>query len=179
MFVIIISNLGYSQDTSSVKGRFGVVVNTSIDGVIGEWSFAPTGLFYYNKHQIELGLCIYPFNFSTPRMIGGALSYKYFPNGISNRFNMFLSADFNLTNEFSPKHIYYNNYERTYNYFSILGGYGFEVKFLKNAFIGTSFNFGINFNSLITDDPSIDYDRKLFEEYELDGAFRFNIGYRF
>lgn len=164
---------------ADVTRKFGVAINSSLSGVIGEISVAPTGLIYLNKSQLEVGFCLYPFNFSHPRMLGGSLDYKYFPNGIGNRFNLYFNANLNFTNEFIDHNYIINNYQSTYNYLSLTAGYGFQLKILKNAFIGTNLNFGMNTNSRHSTDPQGQYERPLFESFEMDGAIRIDIGYRF
>jgi hypothetical protein len=179
--LICLASLSFAQNSAMKKAplQFGIAVNSCLSGVIGEVSIAPTGLMYINNHQLEIGLCLYPYNFRYPRMLGASLDYKYFPNGIDNRFNLYFVTHLNFTNEYIDHNYIINNYQTTYNYLALTVGYGFQVKLFDKAYIGTSLSFGVNTNSNINTDPQSQYERPMFESFEMDGTVQLNIGYRF
>lgn len=179
--------VGQSTDTPTKEKYFGFSLNSSIIGTINSTSITPSGLFYFNKHQIELGFAIHPFKPSdyipnTPRAYGTELNYKFFPQGLNNRLNLYLGMNLTYTN--SPS--YHDNrnyppYEIEYvkvNYLSLTGGSGVQLKFLKNAYIGTSLNLGVYTSGNVTNDHR-QHSYSLFDDFEIDGAIRFDIGYRF
>ena len=176
------------EEGEKSKGRFGVAINSSIHGVHGEFSVAPTASYYRNKSQFEAGVCLYPFNFKSPRMLGGHLDYKFFPNGIDKRFSLYFNVNLNYTNQFYDQYYFSNNNQLTFNYLSLNGGYGFQVKIFENAYIGTNLNFGVSTNSISGTQNPVNqqvivsyypYEQSMFERFEIDGAFRINVGYRF
>lgn len=159
--------------------RFGVALNSGFTATIGELSTAPTGILYVNRHQLELGFDVYPFSFNSPRVFGLALNHKFYPNGIGQRFSLYFTTNLTYTNSFIDHHYIVNNYQTTYNYMSLLGGYGFDLKVLKKAYIGTSLNVGIITNNRKSTNTGASYNYKMFDRFQLDGAIRLNIGYRF
>ena len=169
------------ENANPTEKHFGVAINSSILGEVGSVSFAPTATYYQNKHQFELGFAIHPFDMQFSRRLGADFSYKYFPNGIDNRFNLYFTTNLTLTNEYREYTNYYSGrYESNMNFVSLTGGYGFQVKLFGGAYIGTSLNLGVRTCSTkVTTGSNYNYSSPMFDEYYLDGALRLNIGYRF
>lgn len=71
-------------------------------------------------------------------------------------------------------------YPTTYNYLFLNGGYGFEIKTLKGAYVGTNISTGIFTYSKQSDIPYEAFaSQKLFNTFSFNLAFQFNAGYRF
>ncbi|MFK7784211.1 MAG: hypothetical protein AB8B56_03795 [Crocinitomicaceae bacterium] len=188
LFICLFSifNLFAQEESKTVDKHFGAAINSSLMGDLWSFTIAPTGFFYINKHQIELGFAFHPFYHSGDRNLGGELNYKYFPNGIDKIFNMYFVTNFTYTNQYWEKKIPNQStgipysYERNTDFLTLTGGYGFQVKFLKNAYVGTNFTLGVTtFSRRVDSSTSTSYRIPMFGEYYLDGALRFNVGYRF
>lgn len=201
LFLIFHASAQEDESTSSNR-HFGVAINTSLlGGEIGSISSAITGLYYQNKHQFELGLALHPRESGHRRNVGGEFNYKYFPNGIKNRFNMYFSGNLTYTNQkreynytdylfsydFVSGHYTYSDpfpvhYERRMNFLTLTAGYGFQVKIFKGLYTGTALNVGFttcNYRVIgIENHPSYS-SNDMFGEYYLSGAVRLNVGYRF
>lgn len=175
----------FAQEESTLSNKhFGVAVNSSIIAEMGAVTIAPTAFFYVNKHQIDLGFAIHPFYVSrTARRLGAELNYRYFPNGIDKRFNLYFLANLTYTNEYydftSPTHFF--GYEQKTNFLTFTGGSGFQLSLFKKAYIGTSLNLGVTTCSSksISSGTGTSYGTPMLGEYYFDAAVRLNVGYRF
>lgn len=154
------------------KGHFGGAVNTSITDV--SISFAPTVTYLKRKHQLELGLGLHPFTSNNVRTLSGEFNYKYFPNGVENRFNMYFTSNFTHINRLVNQGL-----DTRDNYLILTGGYGFQLRFFKTAYIGTNVNIGWLTRGRSSEDLQYTQTQNLFENYYWSAAIRFNIGYRF
>ena len=185
LFICLFSifNVSAQEKSETSNKHFGVALNSSILAEIGAVSIAPTGFYYVNKHQVELGFSVHPFySSSNARRLGAELNYKYFPNGIDNRFNLYFSTNLTYTNDYYMHENTSANYryERRTNYLTLTGGYGFQVSLFKRAYIGTSLNLGVTTCSYeVSGTNSPTYSNSMLGEYYLDAAVRLNIGYRF
>lgn len=174
------SSMSFSQVGSNIKDvHLGAAINSSLSGIVGTISVAPTFTFYSNGNEVGLGFAIHPFHISSPRIIGIELSYRYYPNGISERFSMFFEVNATYTNSFRDHYYLINNYQTNYNFINFLGGYGFDIKVFKNGYIGTSLNIGLNTSGRKSTDSGAQYNYNMFDQFDLDGAVRIRIGYRF
>jgi hypothetical protein len=186
-FLICFSFSLQSQTETNKKERyFGVAINSGASTAPFALSTNPTGVFYINRHQIELGYGLYPFNNEEQRIWGTHLNYKYYPNGIDQRFSLYFITSLTYTQKVENKKFYNDigpnpyimHYQNKFEYLSLTGGYGFDLKIFKNGYIGTCLNIG-----LITRSATFELltwpEEKMFEEYGPNVALRLNIGYRF
>lgn len=180
MLIFCISSIAFGQvDPKPKEIHFGATINSSLLADVGSFSVAPTATYYSNGSEFGLGFAIHPFKIEHPRIIGVELSYRYYPNGISNRFNLFFEVNSTYTNYFRD-HLYINNnYQTTYQFLDLLGGYGFELKVFDGLYLGTSLNIGGATRSRKDTGSGAIYNYGLFEQFDLDGAIRLRIGYRF
>lgn len=163
----------FSQANNS-KGRFGVAVNSSYLGEIESIGIAPTATFIKEKQQIELGFGFHPFTRSYHRMLSTELNYKYFPNGIENNFNLYFIGVFSFINY----RISYT-FDAIHNSLILAGGFGFEYKLLKHAYIGANVNLGYRTESRSAEISNDSFTIDFFDGSYLSGAARVHIGYRF
>jgi hypothetical protein len=169
--MIAVTSLAQDLDKPN---RFGAAVNSSIWDGYRSISIAPTVTYLKGKHQFELGFGLHPFTSDNVRMLSTEFNYKYFPNGIENRFNIYFLTNFTHSNKLIRQSL-----DTRDNYLILTGGYGFQVKVLKNAYFGTNVNIGGLTKSRSSEDPNYNNNQKLFDRYYLSGAIRLNIGYRF
>lgn len=185
LFICLFSlfNVSAQEKSETSNKHFGVALNSSIMAEIGGVTIAPTGFYYVNKHQVELGFAVHPFyTSSSARRLGAELNYKYFPNGIDNRFNLYFSTNLTYTNEYYEQTYSSNNYryERKTNFLTLTGGYGFQLSLFKKAYVGTSLNLGVTTCSYeVSGSSSPTYSNPMLGEFYLDAALRLNVGYRF
>lgn len=182
LFLILscFAQVSYGQLIATPKiSRFGIAVNNSISLNPGNLSIAPTGTFYKNSHQIELGIALFPIYRKTlPLYIGAEINYKYFVHGIDKRFNHFFVANTTYTSVID-KHTGTSSYKYVYNYLRLTAGYGFEIKFLKSAFIGMNLNAGVYSRSLTATGETTAVHQKMFDRFLPNASLNLNIGYRF
>ena len=180
-FISVLVNFCFTQEKSN-ETHFGFAINSSLTRELESPSVTPTIVYYRKNNQLELGLTTYPFysnHLKYYRRFGCDFSYKYFPNGIQNVFNLYLVTNINYTITYSDYTYIINPYISREYYLNLMGGFGFDVKVFKKGYIGTNVNIGAaTFGKKSTNTGSI-YDYKLFEQFYLDGAIRLNIGYRF
>lgn len=192
-FLCLLSLNGFSQSKDSDKNYyFGAALNSSISGSTGgSVILAPTGTFYANRHQIEFGVNIYPFVYGKgyDNLIGGEINYKYFPNGIKNRFNLYFvaSSTYHHDSRSGIRYDYSNypnqpstySYESSNNNINLLGGYGFQLKILQTGYVGTCIQLGAMTSSYhYNNSKGYTSNYNFFRSFDLDGAIKLNVGYR-
>lgn len=161
--------------TSETTGKFGFVMNSSLNGEVYPIRLVPSVTYYKGNNQFELGPGLHPFFQKGQTILSCELNYKYFPNGTVNKFNMYLVTRFSYVN--NAKDTYFPT---TYNYFFLNAGYGFEINPFKGAYIGTNISIGAFTYSKNSGNPYLNFAKKaLFDELGFNLAFQFNVGYRF
>jgi hypothetical protein len=180
IFLLFLSFYSFSQKEEK-KNRFGCAINSGILSSISRIGIAPTATYLIGKNQLEFGIVIYPFSNNNYQMFSCDFNYKYFPNGIANRFNLFFETNFNFfhTTEFRHFHPNYDFYDIKKNQLNLNGGYGFQYNVFKKTYIGTNINIGIGTENRIEDRPDFLPTKQLFNNYYLNVGFGINIGYRF
>jgi hypothetical protein len=186
-FLICFSfSLQSQTETNKKEWHFGVAINSGFALSAGALNTNPTGTFYINRHQVELGFGFYPLNTKKSndlRLMGGQLNYKFYPNGIHKRFSLYFMNGLTYTYKVGvDKHLHIDDLNQyvitTQNkdkYLSLISGFGFDVKIFKNGYMGSCLNFG-----LTTSNSSLELlSTKHFQTIGLNGALRLNIGYRF
>ncbi len=185
VFLFAISSVFGQTISDSSENHFGVAINSSALFGLSSVSFAPTGFYYKNKHQFELGLGIHPLDDSFERKLGVEFNYKYFVNGIENRFNFYFIGRAGVVNSLRTSTVVYplvsGDYIRKENHLSATVGYGFQLKLFKGAYLGTDINIGgatRNVDSKNTATGS-NYFSPMFKSFYLERVIQLSIGYRF
>ncbi len=177
ILVIIIGLIcfcGHAQ-TDNATSRIGFALNSSVNGEVYPIRLVPSLTFLKGKSQFELGFGIHPFIRSDQNIYSGELNYKYFPNGVDQKFSMYLIS--RLSYIHNPRKTFYPT---TYNYLFLNGGYGFQISPFKNAYMGTNISAGLFTYDKKSETPYTSFAEKdLFDNFNLNFAFQFNIGYRF
>jgi len=179
LFIILISLIPYqgsAQKIDTTSNSWGFVLNSSFNTEINAIGFAPSASYFGGKSQFEMGVGYYPFRLKNQRIISGEFNYKYFPNGRTNKYNLFLILSCSYVNQL--KKLYY---PATYQYLFLSGGYGMQISLFKGAYLGTSVNFETFTHSKRTENPYNDYigTQNLFDTFGMNLDFRVNIGYQF
>ena len=170
----LIPFINFSQSKDATNG-FGFVVNSSFNAELYPVRIVPSVIYFKRNNQFELGVGFNPLSRQTQKLLSSEFNYKYFPNGIGKKLNMFFIARLSYVR--STRN---NFYPTTYNYLFINGGYGFEIKPSKNMFIGTNVTLGgYTFNKRSETPYTAFESQNLFKEVGLNVAFQFNIGYWF
>ncbi len=173
-YIILIPLLSHGQ-AKRPGGSFGFAINSGINGEIYPIRLIPSITYLSGKSQWELGAGLHPYIHKDQRIISLELNYKYFPNGTGNKFNMYLITHFSYVNNKLETY-----YPTTFNYLFLNGGYGFQINVLNGAYLGTNVNVGIFTHQKNSGNPYPEFaSNKLFDEFGMNLAFQFNIGYRF
>jgi hypothetical protein len=125
------------------------------------------------KHWLNIALATDPFDSYSKYYQNGALNlnYNFFPNGYSNRFDLFFDFNYILDiNRYSFKHYIDENLNKTYFIISnnLNLGFGFNTNFTQHFFIKSGFGIGANFTS-----------NGNYSYVDLSGNIRLILGYRF
>ncbi|MCB0734502.1 MAG: hypothetical protein H6608_12500 [Flavobacteriales bacterium] len=161
--------------THPSRGKFGFVLNSSLNGEVYPIRLVPSVSYYTGKNQFELGLGLHPILTKKDRILSCEMNYKFFPNGTANKFNMFLITRFSYVNLARDSY-----YPATYNYLFLNGGYGFEINAFKGAYVGTNISTGAFTYQKSSQNPYLHYSKeRLFNEIGINVAFQFCLGYRF
>ena len=180
LFTFLITLSLYSQTEEKLKTiQFGGALNSNAKRATRSICLAPTGFLSLNRHQIELGLGFYPFDYDPSRTIEIESNYKYFPNGREAKFSLFFLANLTYNNSSRNTPNAYNTVHTTHNLLSLMGGYGFELKVMKRAYLAPSINFGIFTEGRKSTSSDENSNYKMFEGFGIDGGIRLHFGYRF
>ncbi|MFC0877138.1 hypothetical protein ACE01N_11110 [Saccharicrinis sp. FJH2] len=160
---------------SDSTGKFGFVINSGLNGEINPIRLGPGVTYNKGNNQLELGFGLNPFTRKDQRILSCDLNYKYFPNGTTNKFNMYLITRFSYI--YNARDTYFPT---TYNYLFLNGGYGFEINAFKGVYLGTNISIGSFTYSKDSENPYPGFAKnKLFDELGFNLATQFNVGYRF
>ncbi len=172
----LISFASKAQSTDST-GKFGITINTSINGVLAPVRIVPSVTYTKGKNQLEFGFGFHPFNLEQERILSFELNQKHYPNGMSNKYNMYFISRATLIN--NRRNTFY---PATYTYLFLNAGYGFEVHPIPGAgfFIGTNMTMGAFTYSKQSDTAhEMFQSQKMFEKFGYNLSLQVNIGYRF
>lgn len=166
----------FSQAQSSqLSNNFGFALNSSLNSEVSPVRLIPSLTYTQEKSQVELGIGIHPFIDKDQTILSGDFHYKYFPNGMEKKFNMYFISCFSYI--YNSRDTYYPS---TYNYFFLNGGYGFDLNPFANFHMGTNISIGAFTYSKKSDVPNIIFaSKKLFDIVGYHLAFQFYVGYRF
>ena len=172
IILIPVFSLAQSSDTT---GRFGFVLNSSLNGEVNPVRIVPSVSYTMGNNQLELGVGVNPFDRKDQKVLSTEFNYKYFPNGMGNKFNMYLIARLSYLNMRRDTY-----YPTTYNYLFLNPGYGIELRAYKSLYMGTNISVGTFTYSKKSEVPYESFASKnLFDEIGFNMAFQFNLGYRF
>lgn len=164
-----------AAQSDSNSGRFGVTINSSLNGELYPVRVVPSATYTKEKSQLELGVGFNPASRKKQQLLSTEFNYKFYPNGHSNKFAMYLLARASYVNALREKY-----YANRYHYIFANGGYGFEINSFKNLFLGTNISIGAYTYSKTSDTPYPEFaTQKLFDEVGYTLAFQFAVGYRF
>lgn len=174
IWIILLPFLAGAQDTL-VTSKYGVKLNSSFNGELFDIAPIPSFSYTFKKNQLEIGFLYSGILDRLSSSYGGQLNLKHFPNGFSEKFNLFFVASLNYIN--TSKEAFHPIY---YNYWSILGGHGFQQKISKNWYLESDFRFGVltfsrNQESTL---PQQFQTTKIFSEFKLNYELQLNVGYR-
>jgi hypothetical protein len=172
--VLFSYSLTYAQSDES-SGRFGFSLNSSFNSELRPLRIVPSLTYMAGKSQFEAGFGFNPFILKERKTFSGELNYKYFPNGIKNKFNIYLLIRFSYIHD--KRETYHPS---TYNFLFINGGYGIEIKASKNVSLGTNISAGAFTFSKKSKIPYEAFaEQGFFGELGFNFALQFNLGYRF
>ena len=175
LLLVSICPLLIQAQTSDSTNTFGVTINSSLNGELYPVRLIPSLTYTRGKSQFELGIGIHPFIRKDQKIVSGEFNYKFFPNGIDHKFNMYLVSCFSFIH--NARETYYPT---TYNYLFLNGGYGFDINAFGNFYLGTNISAGIFTYSKKSEIPYDSFaSKQLFDDFGFNLAFQFNIGYRF
>lgn len=165
--------ISFSQSLEK-ENEFGFAINSSFNGEIYPIRIVPSIIYFNENNQFEIGFGFNPSNRQNQKLLSTEINYKYFPNGHSRKFNMFLITSLSYIH--SKKNSFYPS---NFNYLFVNGGYGFEIVPFKNAFIGTNISLGAFTYDKKSEIPYYAFkSEKLFHEIGLSLSFQFSVGYR-
>jgi hypothetical protein len=155
---------------------FGVAVNSGLNGEVYPLRLIVTGLYYHGSSQFELGFGFHPSIRTDQTILSGDFNYKFYPNGITSKFNMYLLGTLSFINNARQTF-----YPTSYNYLFLNGGYGFEVIAIAGAYLDTNVSFGAFTYSKTSENPAESYlnAERMFEAFGMNISLQFNVGYRF
>lgn len=163
-----------SQSVNSVK-KLGMTLKSSFNTELYEIQIIPGINIYKGKNQFELGIGFYPIFNRGQKIFSCNFNHKFFPNGIDNKFNMYLISD--ITYVFNQREFYYMS---KYNYLFFHAGYGFELRLFHGSYLGTNVKVGMfTFNKKSKVPYQSFQSVRLFEKLSSSLALEFNVGYRF
>ncbi len=156
-------------------GRFGVALNTSINGEVYPMRLVPTVSYSVGKTQLEAGIGLHPFIRKDQRVLSGEFNYKYFPNGMDNKVSLYVIGRASYVNNARETF-----YPTTYHYLFLNGGYGLNLSGSGKAYVGTNVTAGAYSFARRSANPYAGFEEDGFmDKVGLNLAFQFNLGYRF
>ncbi|MEO9476238.1 MAG: hypothetical protein ABJG41_11910 [Cyclobacteriaceae bacterium] len=136
--LILFAPLAHHAQTSVENGgKWSVALNTGFNGELYAFQATPSLGYFKNNSQLELGLGFNPFDRVDQTLLSGDINYKYFPNGIAQKFNLYFITQLSIIH--NQRNTYY---PATYNYLFMNAGYGFQIKLFEGAYLGTNVKIG-------------------------------------
>ena len=162
-------------DDTDAPPRFGVALNSSVNGEVYPVRLVPTATLLVDKNQLEAGVGLHPFIRRDQRVWSGELNYKRFPNGTERPLSLYLIS--RLSYVHLDRETYYPT---TYHYLFVNGGYGLKLQGDSPVYFGTNTTIGIYTFARSSENPYPGFDSdSLFAEWGVNLAFQANIGVRF
>lgn len=194
LITCLITQLLPAQSDSVQKERqFGVVTTTSLTNYQSLFTTGILATYRINKHQLEFGPKIFLFDRDYyDRQLGTEFNYRYYPNTVHNRFNLFFLFNTDYINVYKisnyQQYIYDSNQyvnvnqKSNQNNIALNAGYGFHVNLFKGLYIGNNVGAGIILenNKVVrnSEEPSINSTRR-YKNVDLSFLLTVSLGYRF
>jgi hypothetical protein len=118
-------------------GELGFSLNTAFNDELYTFLATPSLAYLKGSSQFELGMGFNPFDRADQTLLSGDINYKYFPNGIDRKFNLYFVSQLAIIH--NQRNTYY---PATYNYLFLNAGYGFQIKLFDGAYLGTNVKMG-------------------------------------
>lgn len=119
------------------SGESGFSLSTGFNGELYAFQVTPSLAYLKGNSQFELGLGFNPFDRADQTLLSGNINYKYFPNGMGRKFNLYFITQLSIIQ--NQRNTYYR---ATYNYLFLNAGYGFQINLFKDAYLGTNVKIG-------------------------------------
>ncbi|MFQ3229929.1 hypothetical protein [Reinekea sp.] len=163
-------------DSNPHKHKFGVATNAAMNGQVLPLRLITTGTYSHGLNQFELGLGIHPLIRQELGLISADFNYKVFPNGRSNKFNLYLMG--NLTYISTRRETFFPT---TFNYLFLHAGYGIELSATGGFYLDTNVSFGGFTYSKISENPASSFldAQRLFEDFGTSINLQIGAGCRF
>lgn len=156
-------------------GRWGVALNTSVNGEVTAMRFVPSVTWRKGKGQLEAGVGVHPWIRRDQRVLSGELNAKAFPNGADNKLNLYVLSRFSYVN--NKRETYYPT---TYHYLFLNGGYGLMLRGAGGIEMGTNVTAGAYTFARSSENPYPGWEEDgLFAEVGFNVAYQFDLGWRF
>lgn len=165
-----------SAELAEKERGFGAAVSAAFNSEVLPLRVIPTGLYYRDVHQFELGVGLHPFIRREQSIISIDANYKLFPNGRATKFRTYLLG--NLSYIRNGRETFYPT---THHYLFLHAGYGLELAGLARSYIDTNVSFGGFTYSKNSENPASTYldSEAFFRDFGFSIAFQANVGYRF
>ena len=174
---MLLSPLVHHAQTSDPKntGKLGFSLNTGFNSELYTFQTTPSLVYMKRNSQIELGLGFNPFDRADQTLLSADINYKYFPNGIEQKFNLYFVSQ--LVFIHNQRNTYY---PATYNYLFLNTGYGFQIKLFDGAYLGTNVKIGTFTYNKSSTNPYEGFSSKgFFDEIGLNLDFQLHFNYFF
>ncbi|MEQ8471397.1 MAG: hypothetical protein RIC35_09430 [Marinoscillum sp.] len=149
ILILLIPMVHHAQTSAAENtGQWGVVLNAGFNGELGAFQATPSLAYLKGNSQFELGLGFNPFDRTDQTLLSGDMNYKYFPNGMERKFNLYFITQLSIIH--NQRNTYY---PATYNYLFLNAGYGFQINLFKDAYLGTNVKIGTFTYNKASDNP--------------------------
>jgi len=155
--------------------KLGFSLNTGFNGELGAFQATPSLAYLKGNSQFELGVGFNPFDRADQTLLNGDINYKYFPNGIDRKFNLYFITQLSIIH--NQRNTYYR---ATYNYLFLNAGYGFQIKLFDGGYLGTNVKMGtFTFNKSSTNPYEGFRSTDFFDKTGFNLDFQMHLNYFF
>lgn len=187
------ANAAMAQDSIKKRSYLGIELSYQNPRIFKD-GFLPALTFSQGKHQIYAGPQLMYLNTAPQAIWGAQAGYRFFPNGSTNRFNLFFDYNFSfLKGSITEEHLNNHSYwefpkTRTTQLLSLDNylGFGFQLKILKNLYASTAIGVGVGFYKeeyTYTYSNNAVYigsgDLRLRRSSEINHQLKIGLGYKF
>ncbi len=160
---------------SKTTGKLGASFNTGFNGELYTFLATPSLAYLKGNSQLEVGLGFNPFDRVDQSLLSGEVNYKYFPNGLGQKFNLYFVTQLAILH--NQRNTYY---PATYNYLFLNAGYGFQVKLFDSAYMGTNVKMGTFTFNKTSENPYEGFrSTDFFDETGLNVEFQLHLNFTF
>lgn len=177
MILILLIPFVHHAQTSDAENidKWGIVLNTGFNGELYAFQVTPSLAYLKGNSQFELGLGFNPFDRADQTLLSGDMNYKYFPNGLAKKFNLYFITQLSIIH--NQRNTYY---PATYNYLFLNAGYGFQINLFKDAYLGTNVKIGtFTYNKSSTNPYEGFHSIGFFDETGFNLDFQLHLNYFF